>query len=224
VEEKQMAIVTTQAALKTAGALFLALSVASTAAARGDHDRDARSSDGNGSAFSLGACRWSSPGHFQFSNSRSPFRGATGGGSYGDVFFAGGGTPRSRTSAGSSDTQPFGNNNNNNNNNNNSSVTSPPSNGGAAGTGGSGSGTNGNGTSGAPGYTGGSGSGPGTVPTHPIGQVPVTVGGGGAALPPGAAPTGVGGTPAVNPEPASMLLIGTGLGALFLGRRRRTRN
>jgi PEP-CTERM motif len=141
----------------------------------------------------------SEQGGLRWASGRHPFQG--GNGAYGDIFFGGGAS--SRPASGSTEHGNSGGNTGGNGNGN--------SNNGNAGNGNSGGNSN------------GAGVGNGSAPTATVGVDGAT----GAA---GANGTGVAGnapakvglaTPAaVNPEPASLLLIGTGLAAVVYGRRR----
>jgi len=71
------------------------------AAASERHPGDDQSSS-DSSRFGATACRLPQDGHVQFMNSKDAFKGAGGGGSYGDIFFAGGAGTRTTSHGGSS--------------------------------------------------------------------------------------------------------------------------
>ncbi len=171
------------------------------AAASERHPGDDQNSD-NGSRFGATACRLPQDGHVQFSNGRDAFRGAGGGGSYGDIFFAGGAGARATTSHGNSSS---------------STAQTPHGSGGAKP--GSGSGTV------APGAGGGGGTPTVTQPgagLTPPATMPTFVPNPGDN-PPGLTsprtghhwgkdhPKGISPKVTATPEPGSALLLGTGI-------------
>lgn len=75
------------------------------AAASERHPGDDQSSS-DSSKFGAAACRLPQDSHVQFMNGKDAFKGAGGGGSYGDIFFAGGAGARTTSHGGSSAAAP----------------------------------------------------------------------------------------------------------------------
>jgi len=149
--------------------------------------------------------------HFAFARGHNPFRGALAGASYGDIFFGGGASSRG-ISARDTSAAPAAN------------ASAPvsvavPGN-SSPGQGGNGQGGNGQGSNGSGSGTPAAGGGTTVVPG--ASSTPTAPASGRNALAP---PAGVTlpiahSSPAVNPEPASLLLIVTGLGSALAIRRR----
>jgi hypothetical protein len=141
-------------------------------------------------------CKVSDEGRMPSLSGRNHFRGSGGGSSYGAVFFAGGAGNRVKGSSKDENSDRGGRASS-------SAATSGADGTGSASGSGAGSGT-------ASGGGASAGEGPGTA--GPIGGGPGFLSGGGT--------TGSGPVPSPNPEPASLLLIGTGLAGYLVLRRR----
>jgi hypothetical protein len=183
---------------------FAAAAIASQVAEAAKPGRDKEKNEGASRFVAIAPCSVASEGGgLRWANGRHPFQG--GNGAYGDIFFGGGASAVPASSGARSSTN---------------ASSSGGNNGSAAGNNGNGNGGNGSGNGNSAGGAGSTGS-SATVPTPNIGGVGVTTAGAaGAAASNGRANVALATPAAVNPEPASLMLIGAGLGAVVFGRRR----